>query len=87
MAAKPKKNLVHVRVIKHLPQGLSVAVENGEIGIIRSREISWNEEEALKWKADYPVGWEGFAFTIPTKKGEVREFSLRLMEKDPWDEF
>jgi signal transduction histidine kinase/predicted RNA-binding protein with RPS1 domain/response regulator of citrate/malate metabolism len=87
MAVKSPRNLAHVRVIKHLPQGLSVAVENGEVGIIRSREISWNDEEVLKWKASYPVGWEGYAFTIPAKKGEVREFSLRLMEKDPWDEF
>jgi signal transduction histidine kinase/predicted RNA-binding protein with RPS1 domain len=83
---KKNRNLVNVRVIKHLPQGLSVVVENGETGMIRAREISWDSEEVVKWKASYPVGWEGYAFSIPAKKGEVREFSLRLMEKDPWDE-
>ena len=84
-----KKNgrLVHVRVIKHLPQGLSVAVGGGETGIIRVREISWDGEELAKWKSNYPVGWEGYAFSIPSKKGEACEFSLRLVEKDPWDDF
>jgi signal transduction histidine kinase/DNA-binding response OmpR family regulator/predicted RNA-binding protein with RPS1 domain len=82
-----KRNLVRVRVIKQLPQGLSVTVENGGVGIIRVREISWNEAEIAKWKASYPVGWEGYAFSIPSRKGEAREFSLRLAERDPWDEF
>lgn len=84
---KKNRDLVHVRVIKHLPQGLSVALGNGETGIIRVREISWDGEELAKWKSNYPIGWEGYAFSIPSKKGEAREFSLRLVEKDPWDEF
>ena len=84
---KKSRDLVRVRVIKHLPQGLSVAVENGGTGIIRSRETSWDSAEVAKWKASYPIGWEGYAFSIPVKKGEAHEFSLRLMEKDPWDEF
>ncbi|NOH04483.1 MAG: S1 RNA-binding domain-containing protein [Chloroflexi bacterium] len=56
-------------------------------GIIRTREIAWKDEDAVNWRADFPVGWEGFAFSIPTKKGETREFSLRLAENDPWDDF
>ena len=86
MAARKNRNFVHVRVIKHLPQGLSIALDNGELGIIRVREISWEEEELSNWKVDYPIGWDGYAFSIPVQKGEVREFSLRLTEKDPWDE-
>lgn len=86
MAARKNRNFVHVRVIKHLPQGMSVALDNGERGIIRVREISWENEELVNWKTNYPIGWDGYAFSIPAQKGEVREFSLRLTEKDPWDE-
>ena len=86
MVARKNRNFVHVRVIKHLPQGLSVVLDSGERGIIRVREISWEEEELANWKTKYPTGWDGYAFSIPAQKGEVREYSLRLTEKDPWDE-
>ncbi len=85
-APKKNRNFVHIRVIKHLSQGLSVALDNGERGIIRVREISWESEERVHWKTSYPIGWDGYAFSIPAQKGEVREFSLRLTEKDPWDD-
>lgn len=81
------RNFVHVRVTRHLPQGLSVVLDNGEHGIIRVREIAWGNEDTLNWKANYPVGWDGYAFSIPTPKGEQQEFSLRLMERDPWEEY
>ncbi len=87
MAARKNRNFVHIRVIKHLPQGLSIALDDGERGIIRVREISWENEDKANWKKNYPIGWDGYAFSIPAQKGEVREFSLRLTEKDPWDEF
>lgn len=87
MAVRKNRNFIHVRVIKHLPQGLSVVLDNGERGMIRVREISWENEDAVNWKKNYPIGWDGYAFSIPAQKGEVREFSLRLTEKDPWDEF
>lgn len=87
MADTRKNRLVRVRVTKHLPQGLSVVLDDGQRGIIRTREIAWKDEDAVNWRTDFPVGWEGFAFSIPTKKGETREFSLRLAENDPWDDF
>ncbi|MBE0670049.1 MAG: S1 RNA-binding domain-containing protein [Anaerolineales bacterium] len=87
MAAKKDRDLVHVRVIKHLPQGLSVELDNGDRGIIRIREISWDSEELVNWKINHPVNWDGYAFSIPTKKGEAREFSLRLAANDPWENF
>jgi signal transduction histidine kinase/predicted RNA-binding protein with RPS1 domain len=86
MGSKSAKRFINVRVIKHLPQGLSVVLDNGERGIIRTREISWNDDDIANWKSNYPIGWRGYAFSIPGKKEEVREFSLRLMEDDPWDE-
>ncbi|MDD2923340.1 MAG: S1 RNA-binding domain-containing protein, partial [Anaerolineales bacterium] len=82
---KTNKELVHIRVVKHLAQGLSIELDNGERGIIRAREISW--ENAADWKSDYPVGWDGYARQIPARQGESREYSLRLAESDPWDEF
>jgi signal transduction histidine kinase/predicted RNA-binding protein with RPS1 domain len=86
MASKPKKNLVHVRVIKHLPQGLFVKLDNGQSGIIRVREISWEGENATDWKTNHPVGWSGFAFQIHKQKEKTHDLSLRLAENDPWDD-
>jgi signal transduction histidine kinase/DNA-binding NarL/FixJ family response regulator/predicted RNA-binding protein with RPS1 domain len=87
MPTKTAKGLARVRVIRHIPQGLSVELDNGQRGIIRIREISWSEENITNWKSIYPVGWRGLALSIPSQKGEAHEFSLRLAESDPWDEF
>jgi len=87
MPASKDRNFIHVRVIKHLPQGLSVELDNGDHGIIRVREISWNSEDISNWRNNYPIGWEGYALSIPTKKEEARELSLRLVSSDPWDDF
>jgi signal transduction histidine kinase/predicted RNA-binding protein with RPS1 domain len=87
MTAREERNFVHVRVIKHLLQGLSVELDNGERGIIRVREISWDGDEIANWKINHPIGWEGYAFSFPAKKEEAREFSLRLVSSDPWDDF
>jgi len=53
MTAKTAKGLVRARVIKHIPQGLSVELDNGQRGIVRIREISW-EEENLSAVKDMP---------------------------------
>ena len=75
---------VRVKVIKHLPLGLSVELDNGEHGIIRVREISWDQEKRLKWKQLYPVDAEAWAVPISIKGGSPSELSLRLAENDPW---
>lgn len=85
MVSKPKTSLVHVSVIKHLPQGLSVELENGQRGIVRLREISWAEEDIANWRSNYPVGRQGTALSLPSQKGVTHEFSLRLVENDLWD--
>lgn len=81
------REIVHVRVTRHMLQGLSVVLDNGEQGIIRAREISWKSKDGTNWKEEYPVGWDGHAVVIPTRKGEIREFSLRFVDYDPWDDF
>lgn len=83
---KQKNHLVHIRVTRHLPQGLLVELDDGSEGMIRTREISWNESTASPWREEYRIGWDGHAFSLPARKGEAREFSLRLVENDPWDE-
>jgi signal transduction histidine kinase/CheY-like chemotaxis protein/predicted RNA-binding protein with RPS1 domain len=79
-------NLVSIRVVKHLPLGLGVEAENGQQGIIRVRELSWNLDQTINWKRQYPIDWEGRALPLSSPKGQFHEFSLRLAEDDPWDE-
>ncbi len=87
MMKMKQDNLFKVRVNRHLMQGLSITLDGGEQGLIRIREISWKPEDIATWREDYPIGWEGFAVPVPLKKGEAREFSLRLVDYDPWDDF
>src|SRR6266498_1627674 len=80
------KKLIRVRVIKHLPLGLSVEAEDGTRGIIRLRELSWGKDQLRYWESSFPVDWSGDAFRLSSKKGHTPEFSLRLSEDDPLDE-
>lgn len=81
------KHLVTIHVVKHLPMGLGVETENGQYGIIRIREISWDQDQAANWRENYPVDWSGAAYPLSSIKGQVKEFSLRLVESDPWERF
>ena len=51
--------LVTVRVGKHIPMGLGAQTENGEQGIVRLREVSWDLARSINWRASYPIGWRG----------------------------
>lgn len=77
---------IPARVVKHLPLGL--LVETGEIqhGIVRVREISWDENKRQNWRSLYPPGWSGWAVLTGNRQGQNPEYSLRLAESDPWDE-
>ncbi len=83
---KASKKPIKVGVIKHLPLGLSVELENGQRGIVRIREISWNDEKRADWKKNHPPGWKGLAVPLFSEDDEVLELSLRLAENDPWKE-
>lgn len=76
---------VQVKIVKHLPLGLLIQLGNGEQGIIRVRETSWEQETRIKWKELYPVGSEDWAVPIGTGAGHQHEWSLRLAKKDPWE--
>lgn len=80
------RDIVMVTVTKHLLMGLGVEAEDGQPGIIRVREISWDPGNVAHWKQIYPVGWTGEAYPLSMRKGQVHEYSLRLAESDPWEE-
>jgi signal transduction histidine kinase/predicted RNA-binding protein with RPS1 domain len=79
-------DLIGIRVTRHLPMGLGVETEDGQPGLIRLREIGLDPGTAAGWKQAYPVGWSGRAVALAERKGQIREFSLRLVERDPWEE-
>lgn len=83
---QPQKR-VRVKVLKHLPLGLLVETENHQQGIVRVREISWDEDKRQNWRGLHPPGWSGWAVRTSEKPGQNPEYSLRLAENDPWDEF
>lgn len=91
MTTSKKKNLARFRVIKHTLQGLNISLDNGKIGLIRTREISWKDEDLTQWRETYPIGWEGYAFPISITdediSEDISEYSLRLVEYDPWEDF
>lgn len=87
MATSKNKNWVSFHVTRHALQGLYITLDNGKIGLIRTREISWNDEDLIHWREAYPIGWEGYAFPISLKDEGINEYSLRLVEYDPWEDF
>ncbi len=86
MGMKSDRDYVDVRVVKHLAFGLYVKLNNGQPGIVRVRELSWEKDKSSHWKRNYPIGWKGKAFRLPNKEGHLQEFSIRLTEDDPWDD-
>jgi len=79
------KPIVKVRIVKHLPMGVAIDVENGQRGIVRIRELSWDANTLKHWKKFFPVGWKGSATPIEGHNDDASEYSLRLTEYDPWD--
>lgn len=84
MGSSTSKRIL-VKIVKHLPLGLSVELSNGQRGIVRVREISWEQEKRLNWKQLYPVNSEVWAVPLQRQAGQAIELSLRLAENDPWD--
>lgn len=74
-----------IQVVKHLPGGLLVRLPDGQSGIIRARETSWDIQERLNWKQAFPLGWQAEAIVVRTGS-RIIELSLRFLEKDPWQE-
>ncbi|PWH11859.1 MAG: hypothetical protein DDG60_16090 [Anaerolineae bacterium] len=77
---------IHIQVIKHLPLGLFVETDDHRQGLVRVREISWDEHKRQHWRTLYPLGWSGWAAPLAAKTGHHLEYSLRLVENDPWED-
>jgi signal transduction histidine kinase/predicted RNA-binding protein with RPS1 domain len=78
--------LVKVHVTRHLPMGLGVETEDGEHGLIRAREIDRDPAQGSNWQQRYPIGWSGKVVPLTGTEGQVQEFSIRLLESDPWED-
>ncbi|MCX6065017.1 MAG: response regulator [Chloroflexi bacterium] len=77
---------IKVKVVRQIALGLLVELPNGQTGIIRVREISWNDDRRQNWQDQWPVGWSGWAMPLEQHEGQPLELSLRLAESDPWNE-
>lgn len=76
--------MVNVRVVRALPFGLLVRLEDGREGVIREREIAWNPYERQRWRSRFKVGDMLRAVLLGERIEQRLELSLRLAENDPW---
>lgn len=73
-----------VRIERILSIGLLVALENGRRGLIRARELRWEDIGKADWRRRYAVnGW--YRAKMIGWEGEQILFSLRFAQHDPWD--
>lgn len=76
---------VPITVIRHLPFGLLVELEDRRTGVIRVREVSRLAEERQRWRELFPLRWRGRAVILHEENSDNLELSLRLVENDPWE--
>lgn len=76
--------IIDVKVLRLLPFGILVGLEDGREGIIREREIAWDRRKRRNWRQRFKVGDALNAVKLGEGHDQRLEFSLRLIEKDPW---
>ena len=76
-------DIFNVRIVRLLPVGLVVELENGSQGFIRARELTWEMEELLHWRANFVVKQRLNAMLLDENTIPL-EFSLRRVDADPW---
>jgi len=78
---------IRVRVDRITPSKMFVRLPGGETGIIRQREVSWEEERPDLHKVTR-VGDTLEAVVLPrfASDDELLELSLRLAKRNPWEE-
>ncbi len=85
MSDAPAKTAVFTcEVIRVMPFGLLVRLEDGRTAIIRERELAWTAEERRNWRQTYRPGVHVRAVMLDERGGESPELSLRLAQSDPW---
>jgi len=81
----PINSIVIGTVFKADPYLIRVRLENGTFGILRKREIAWDEKMRQAW---LDVVYPGQALLIKIIRydhNQRPEVSLRMIENDPWD--
>jgi signal transduction histidine kinase/predicted RNA-binding protein with RPS1 domain/DNA-binding NarL/FixJ family response regulator len=76
--------LTSVTVQRLLPFGLLVVLTDGQVGLIREREIAWERQARRRWHNHFRVGDVLEAVVIGPGHDNRLELSLRLAEADPW---
>ncbi len=76
--------VVDVRIKQLLPFGLLVETTHDQKGIIRERELSWEKKGQFSWRDVYKPNQTLQAVLLNRVDDEYVEFSLRLVEHDPW---
>lgn len=71
-------------VIRIMPFGLLVRLEDGRMAVIRERELAWTAEERRDWRKTYRPGVKVQAVLLDERAGESPELSVRLAQADPW---
>ncbi len=74
---------IRVKIKKLLITGLLVQLPDRNMGIVRTREISWRKEERHTWQKEFTIGRQVDAVVLH-KRERFLELSLRLAEDDPW---
>lgn len=75
---------VDVTVVRLLPFGLLVRLPDERIGIIREREIAWDDRHRQTWRKRFKRGDRYQALILGYGHDERLELSIRLAENDPW---
>ncbi|MBK9711420.1 MAG: response regulator [Kouleothrix sp.] len=78
--------LVNVQVQRLLPFGLLVSLDDGQLGIIREREIAWDRKVRRRWRKLFKPGDKIKALQLGVGHDNRLELSLRLAKNDPWSD-
>lgn len=84
MVPTSQYSVVGVHVLRLLPFGLLVTLDDGREGIIREREIAWEREGRRHWREHFAPGERLLAVPLGEGHDQRLELSLRLAHHDPW---
>lgn len=80
----PADRVLNVTVRRIIPTGLIVGLPDGREGLIRERELAWDETARKGWRKRYKPGESLEAVLLDTEQDRQQELSLRLVQDDPW---
>jgi signal transduction histidine kinase/predicted RNA-binding protein with RPS1 domain len=72
------------RVLRLSVGGLIVSLPDGQEGLVRERELTWDAEERQNWTQLYRPGDSVRVVTLGKGRGDRLELSIRLAQADSW---